>query len=37
MNRLAVFRLYFKIRRHNHGVIGATRIALREAFTKLPF
>lgn len=37
MSRTAVFRLFFLLRRRDLGVIGAARMALREAFKPLPF
>ena len=37
MSRLQVFRLFYSIRRYDLGVIGAIKLALREAFRPLPF
>jgi hypothetical protein len=37
MTRLAVFRLYFAVRRQDLGIFGAARVALREAFRPIPF
>jgi len=37
MTRYQVFRLFFSIRRHDLGVIGAARMAAREAMRALPF
>lgn len=37
MTRYQVFRLFFVLRRRDLGVIGAVRMALREAFRPTPF
>lgn len=37
MSRTAIFRLFFSLRRRDLGVIGAARLALREAFKPTPF
>lgn len=37
MTRAQVFRLYFAVRRHDLGIFGAARLALREALKPIPF
>lgn len=37
MSRLQVFRLFYSIRRYDLGVIGAIKLALREAFRPKAF
>jgi hypothetical protein len=37
MSRTQVFRFFFSLRRRDLGVIGAARMALREAFRPTPF
>lgn len=37
MTRYQIFRLYFAIRRQDLGVIGAAKLAAREALRPLPF
>lgn len=37
MSRYQIFRLFFSIRRKDLGVIGAAKLAVREAFRPIPF
>lgn len=37
MSRFQVFRLFYSIRRYDLGVIGAIKVALREAFRPVSF
>jgi hypothetical protein len=37
VTRLQVFRLFFSIRRHDLGVFGAAKQAVREALRPTPF
>jgi hypothetical protein len=37
MSRYQIFRLFFSIRRQDLGVIGAAKLAVREAFKPIPF
>ena len=37
MSRYQVFRLFYLIRRQDLGVIGAAKLAVREAMRALPF